>query len=109
MPTVKHVNVSINEAGQVVCTPETANVNGANALIVFHLETAGYAFPASNAVVVSNPGTQFPYPSWTAYPGYAALFDADGDTNNYSYTVNVVELSTGQTLSADPTVKNNGT
>ncbi|MBT9599243.1 MAG: hypothetical protein IV094_24945 [Vitreoscilla sp.] len=108
MPSTKHVTVTVEAGGAVVCTPQTVNVSSANVLIVFHLETAGYAFPASDAVVVSNPGSQFPYPSWTAYPGYAALFDFDNDTAEYSYTVNVIELSTGRTLSVDPVIKNGG-
>lgn len=103
---VKHVNVSVDSSGAISCSPDPANLSGSNVLVVFRLDTPGYAFPENNAVVVSNPGSQFPYPSWTAYPGYAVLFDLDGDDNSYSYTVSVVDLSTGRTLSVDPTIKN---
>jgi hypothetical protein len=105
---VKHVSVTVDSSGAVSCSPNTANLSGSNVLVVFRLDTPGYAFPVDNAVVVNNPGSQFPYPSWTAYPGYAALFDLDSNTAEYSYTVNVIELSTGRTLSVDPAIKNNG-
>ena len=105
MGTVKRVNVTVS-AGKVSCTPDPVKVSAANVLIVFDLQTAGYAFPATNAVVVMTPGTQFPYPSWTMSPSSASLLDIDGDTSNYAYTVNVVELSTGHHLSVDPTIKN---
>ena len=105
MGTVKRVNVSVS-AGQVSCAPDPAKVSAANVLIVFDLQTAGYAFPATSAVVVMSPASQFPYPSWTISPGCAALLDIDGDTNTYNYTVNVVDLSSGNTISVDPIIKN---
>jgi hypothetical protein len=116
---VRHVVVSIDPStGNPVCTPDTTPVNLINVLIYASLDTnavtAGYTFPDSNAIAISNlPNDNFPYPSWTIKNGggkkvNCAIFDSFASTGSFNYTVNVVS-PTGQRLRVDPIIQNGDT
>ena len=107
MPNVKHVKVSVS-SGVVSCQPERVAVSVANTLLVFSLETPGYAFPDTQSVVVNQPGQEFPYPVWLQHPKAVALFDRGSNAAEYAYTVNVVDQFSGQRSSVDPTIVNEG-
>lgn len=91
---------------KVICSPEKAEISGANALLTFQLETPGYAFREAQAIVVHEGGNQFPYPSWTTLATTAALFDLNTEVGDFRYRVHVVKISTGEELSVDPTIVN---
>ncbi|WP_374567295.1 hypothetical protein [Ideonella sp.] len=100
------VTVSVSSTGIISCSPDPVPVSGANATITFNLATSGYAFLANNTVVVSNPASQFPYPSSTSSTHLATLFDANTDSNSYKYTVHLTNTADNSTLSLDPTIEN---
>lgn len=105
---IKHVLVTVQDDGSIQCTPDPVVVRGKNVLLVFRLVTGGYAFADENAVVVTNPDSDFPYPSWTVKPQLAAVLDIDNVINSYAYTVSVVRSATGECLDGDPTIRNEG-
>ncbi len=105
--TIKNVIVTV-DAGNVVCTPSTVNVSNPDTLVVFSLTTSGYNFPATGAIVVTTPNTDFPYASWTVKPQMCGVFDSNGVSGDFKYTCNVVVTATGQMLSLDPIIKNGG-
>ncbi len=100
------VNVSVSSTGIISCSPDPVPVNGSNATITFNLHTSGYAFPSNAAVVVSNPGSQFPNPSVTASSILVTLLDVNSDSNRYKYTVHLVNTADNSPLSLDPTIEN---
>ncbi|HYE70269.1 MAG TPA: hypothetical protein VD932_01965 [Aquabacterium sp.] len=106
--SIKHVHVSVDNEGKVTCSPDPVKVQGANALIVFKMTSAGWTFTEANAITVENPGTDFPYPSWTIKPTTAVLLDLDNVKGDYSYCVSVVQVSTGKQFLGDPTIQNEG-
>ncbi|RVT49779.1 hypothetical protein [Rubrivivax albus] len=103
---VKLVFVTVSGENVVRCTPDPAAVSGSNVLINFRLVTDGWVFPDSGAVVVSQPGSSFPYASWTLAPQSAALLDTVESKGDYSYTVTVMHQASGRRLSIDPTIRN---
>ena len=102
----KIVAVTVDDAGHVTTTPNPANVRNPNVLLAFQLLTPGYAFPDSEAVVVSGGAEQFPIPSWTLNASTSALLDINSAAGDFAYTVTVVELATGKALRVDPTIRN---
>lgn len=104
---VRHVLVTVNAQGQPSCVPELLDVSGEDVLITFHLNAADWVFPDTDAVVVTNGGSQFPIPSWTVHKKQAALLDCDSAPGDFSYQVNVQHVQTGQRASVDPTIRNN--
>lgn len=100
------VNVSVSTTGLISCTPDPVPISGSNVNIIFNLLTTGYSFRNNAAVVVSNPGSQFPNPSVTASSILVNLFDANSDAKKYKYTVHLVNDSSGESLSLDPTIEN---
>jgi hypothetical protein len=105
-PSVRHVLVNVNAAGQAVCTPAELDVSGAGVLISFHLNGSDWEFPDSGAVVVSNGGSQFPIPSWTVHKKLAALLDCDSEPGSFDYSVTVQHAVTGRRVKVDPTIRN---
>ena len=107
-PAVRQVlvSVSVSASGRLVCQPAVLDVSGVNVLINFELQTAGWAFPPSQAVVVRDGGAQFPLPSWTVHAQQAALLDVDTEAGDFAYTVQVQHVVTGQRLSLDPSIRN---
>lgn len=100
------VNVSVSSMGIISCSPDPVPVSGSNATITYNLLTAGYKFPGTSAVVVTNPGSQFPNGSVTASSILVTLLDVNSDSNSYKYTVNLVRTSDNAPLSLDPTIEN---
>jgi hypothetical protein len=96
---------NLTDPPTVTCTPPTAVVTEPNSLVVFDLVTAGYAFPTSNSVTVTDGGTEFPN-LWYIDPVQVALQDQCSSTAEYEYTVVVDELSTGKQYRHDPKISN---
>jgi len=103
-----HVHVSVDNSGNVVCKPNPLPATGRDVTLKFVLKTDGYVFPNDGAVVVSEPGLQFPEPSQTVPPSntIATLLDRNTALATFSYTVTVQQVSSGQLLRIDPTIIN---
>jgi hypothetical protein len=102
------VIVTVDAAGTVVCTPEQVTVWDCDTVLKFLLKTDGYVFPKDDAVVVTNPGTQFPFPSRTLpkQPTKATLYDHNSAAGDFKYTVYVQDIATGKILELDPSIQN---
>jgi hypothetical protein len=101
--------VTVDANKNVVCTPEKVSVlDRCNAVLKFVLKTNGYVFPEQGAVVVENPGKQFPLPSRTlpGHPRRATLYDDNSAGGSFKYSVYVKDAATGQVLMVDPTIDN---
>lgn len=104
------VTVTVSPEGDVSCTPDPLVVSVSKKTLVFRMATAGWNFTPQHAVVVSQPGGDFPQPSQTLPGGrIATLLDRDVQAGSYPYTVNVYEPSTGRKGSVDPTIENQPT
>jgi hypothetical protein len=105
-----HVTVTINADGNPVCDPHELSVTGSNVELKFVLDAKGYVFLAKDAIVVGEPGSQFPHASKTLPPNdtKATLFDHNTKTANFSYTVYVQEVASGKILRVDPVIANEG-
>jgi hypothetical protein len=103
---IKHVQVRVDDQGNVSCSPDPVKVQGPNALLVFKMASPDWTFDETNAINVENPGSDFPYPSWTIKPTTAVLLDLDNVKGSYSYCVSVVQTSTGKRFLGDPTIEN---
>lgn len=103
-----HVDVTVDSNGNVACNPDPVPVNGNNATLKFDLKTTGYVFPDNDAIVVSNPGDQFPDPSHTLGPANtsATLHDKNTLVGDFKYTVTVKRVSDGQLIPYDPIIQN---
>ena len=100
--------VTVDAAGNVVCTPNPLPANGKNVELKFALQADGYVFPEADALVVSNPGTEFPQPSRTLPPHgtTALLFDRNSEAGTFRYTVTVQRIATGEFFRHDPMISN---
>lgn len=106
-PPVIHVDVSVDpKAGSIVCSPDPVPVKARNALVAFHLKSDGFRFREQNAIVVTDPRRDFPYPSWTVGPDRATLLDLDSTAASYKYSVFLVDTRSGKEISVDPTIEN---
>lgn len=90
----------------VVCQPDPVLVSGSNVLLLYHLATDGYIFPATDAVTVSQPGGSFPHPSNTINDLNVSLLDTVEQKGDFAYTVTVVHQASGRRFSVDPTIRN---
>lgn len=93
-------------SGLPVCTPNPVVVTAPDTLIVFRLDAANHQFPSADAVVVSEPGDDFPYPCWRTDRHTVALYDAADDNLSFRYTVTVINTSTGEPVRVDPGISN---
>ena len=102
------VVVTVDAKGLITCTPDHLTVRGSDAVLKFSLETEGYVFPKEGAVVVENPGKEFPFPSRTlkARPTTATLYDYNTEVGKFKYMVTVQRLADGSRLELDPTIGN---
>lgn len=102
------VIVTVDAKKNVVCTPEQVDVKGCDTVLKFLLKTDGYVFPKEGAVVVTNPGKQFPFPSRTLpkQPTKATLYDHNTEAGAFKYSVYVKNAVTGEVLLVDPTIQN---
>ena len=105
-----HVKVTIDASGKPVCDPHDLPVAGCDAVLKFSLDADGYVFLEDGAVVVKDPGDEFPFPSRTLPPDdtKATLYDRNTGTGAFSYAVFVKKLGTGEILRVDPTINNEG-
>lgn len=103
-----HVTVTVDPLGKVACDPDPLPADGRDIHLKFVLNTAGYVFPQDAAVVVSNPGVEFPEPSRTLPPNdtQATLFDRNTQKGSFKYTVTVQQVATGNLIEYDPTIDN---
>jgi hypothetical protein len=103
-----HVTVTVDPLGTIACKPDPLPADGRNIHLTFELNAAGYVFPQDAAVVVSNPGIEFPEASRTLPPNdtLATLFDRNTQKGSFKYTVTVQEVATGKLLELDPTIDN---
>ena len=112
MATIKpnHVIVTVEAGDTPVCDPHDLVVSGSDAVLKFSLQTPGYVFPKDGAVVVKDPGDEFPFPSRTLPPNdtHATLYDRNTGTGAFGYTVFVKKIATGEILRVDPTINNEG-
>lgn len=101
------VQVSVTKGGRLVCAPDPVVVKACQGPLLFRLATPGYVFRNVDAIVVSQPGTDFPRPSTTSPGGtQATLWDRDRQRASYAYSVFVQEQASGRILSVDPTIEN---
>lgn len=108
-PDPHKVIVTVDAGKNVVCDPERVSVTDrCNAVLKFVLETDGYVFREQDAVVVSNPGKQFPFPSRTlpGNPAKATLYDDNSAGGSFKYSVYVKDAATGEVLMVDPMISN---
>jgi hypothetical protein len=102
-----HVAVSVQRDETIVCNPDPIDVKRGQRVLEFRLQTPGYVFREKDAIVVSNPGRDFPRPSVTSESGTkATLRDRDLDRREYKYSVYLKQVSTGRIISVDPTIRN---
>ncbi|MEP7101514.1 MAG: hypothetical protein ABI781_13455 [Burkholderiales bacterium] len=103
------ITVTVDANQNVVCDPEhVAVTDRCNAVLKFVLQTDGYVFPEQDAVVVTNPGKQFPFPSRTLpkHPTRATLYDDNSVGGAFKYSVYVKDAATGKILMVDPVINN---
>jgi hypothetical protein len=104
------VTVTVTPNGDVTCSPDPVVVSAAQSTVSFRMATTGWVFRATNAIVVLNPGSDFPLPSKTSPDGKkAVLQDRDTTTGSYAYTVYVLHPASGREASVDPTIENQPT
>jgi hypothetical protein len=103
------VVVTVDASNNVICDPETVPALGRNIELKFVLKTDGYVFPNDGtAVVVDNPGTEFPRPSKALPPDdrTAMLFNCNSKAGTFKYTATVWPIGGGTPLSVDPSIQN---
>lgn len=102
------VIVTVDAKGKVACAPDQVVVRGCDTVLKFLLRTEGYVFREKDAVVVDNPGDQFPFPSRTLrkQPTKATLYDHNSAPGDFKYTLYVKNVGTGEVLELDPTINN---
>jgi len=103
-----HVHVTVDASGTVDCDPNPLPADGRDIHLKFVLKTDGYVFPQDAAVVVANPGEEFPEPSKTVPPNavIATLYDRNTGPGTFRYTVTVQKVSSGELFRHDPTIDN---
>jgi hypothetical protein len=117
VPVQVDVTAAADGTVTITCNPDTAPVtkDTKHALIAFTLNTAGYRFPATDAITLDpeqshsdTAADNFPYPSWTLSDTEAAIYDNNKSKKAFPYTVSVVNIKTGQQYSVDPVIDNGG-
>ncbi|MBL8344611.1 MAG: hypothetical protein JNN03_04150 [Rubrivivax sp.] len=110
LPTVAKaakVTVTVNSEGTIVCSPDPINVKRGQSVLKFQLQAPGYVFRQKKAIVVSNPGRDFPLPSVTSADGVTAtLRDEHLDCCDYKYSVYLMQVSSGRIICVDPVIRN---
>lgn len=105
----KAAKVIVTVAGDetIVCNPDPINVKPGQSTLKFVLQAPGYVFRQKKAIVVSNPGRDFPLPSVTSADGLTAtLRDEHLDCCDYKYNVYLMQVSSGRIISVDPIIRN---
>jgi len=105
MPNPNEVVVK-RVSGAWVCEPDPVRPQGQNATIKFRLDDNDYKFRDTNAVVVQQPGSQFPEPSKTEDKKTAKLKDLNTEEGRFKYSVFVVKEGTTTVEEIDPVIEN---
>jgi hypothetical protein len=106
MPNPNEAIVTVDSSGNVHCTPDPLPARGSNVHLKFVLQTDGYTFRDDNAVVVTDPGSQFPESSKTQPDKTVAkLLDRNNERGSFKYTL-YLKTPDGQPLEYDPTIQN---
>jgi len=103
------VTVTVDASNNVVCSPDPLPALGRDIELKFVLKTDGYVFPNDGtAVVVDNPGREFPRPSKALPPTdtTATLFNCNSKAGSFKYTATVWPVGGGTPLSVDPMIDN---
>ena len=103
------VIVTVDANKQIACAPDPLPADGRNVELTFVLKTAGYSFPTDGtAIVVTNPGTEFPTPSRALPPNNttAMLFNRNSKAGSFKYTATVLPAGGGAPLIFDPVIDN---
>lgn len=101
------VTVTVDSEGTIVCSPDPINVKRNQSTLKFVLQAPGYVFRQKKAIVVSDPGRDFPLPSVTSADGLTAtLRDEHLDCCDYKYSVYLMQVSSGRIICVDPVIRN---
>lgn len=104
------VSVISDRSGQqcMMFDPDPVELtNEPNALIVYTLDAAGYAFPNDGtALVISGGDSEFPI-AWYVNDTTISLGDYNNNSDEYKYTMTVVNSSDGTRITTDPIIQNN--
>jgi len=101
------VTVTVGADEAIVCSPDPIDVKRGQTIVEFRLATPGYVFRQRNAIVVTDPGRDFPVPPVTSPDGtVVTLRDRRLDSREYKYSVYLVQVSTGKVICVDPTIRN---
>lgn len=121
MPSPNSVSVTIDNSNPsnpvVVCTPDTLTVtrNGqSNVPLTFSCDASGWQFPDGTPTssdmygisIQGNNSGEFSGATRSGNGQQVVIQDADDNNTSYTYTVQIVNPTTGQTLGVDPTIKN---
>ena len=101
-----HVHVTIDSSGTVNCDPNPLPADGKDIKLKFVLLTDGYVFPQEKAVVVANPGVEFPEPQKHRATPSPRRSDRSTLVRESTYTVTVQKVSTGELLRHVPLINN---
>jgi len=101
---------TVDGAVTITCNPNPANIlkDTSHVLLVFTLNAPGYRFRTAKAIELDSPVGDFPFASWTLSDTQAALFDRNKVADTFSYSVHIVDITTGHEYSVDPEIKNGG-
>jgi hypothetical protein len=114
------------ENGKPVASPDPVVVTQENTLLVFYVDTKGYAFPTTGAIAIKPCPPQqgelahqksavptdadivnnFPYPAWSTSASSVAFFDARSSMGDFCYNITVIDLNDGSRLESDPAIRN---
>jgi hypothetical protein len=89
----------------VTCSPAEITVGTSNGLIEFDLATPGYSFDPATPIVFNQATTDFP-DLWAVSATQIMMRDRCTRAATLSFTINVVQDSTGLSLSHDPSIRN---
>lgn len=108
MSTCAQFTVNVNVVDDaIVCSPDPVDVTSVDSRLRFELPANGdWVFPARGAVVISDPGTQFPNGCHRVGERVVLLKDCNTATGRFKYTVSVRNRVNGRSLTLDPEIRN---
>jgi hypothetical protein len=100
------VSVTVTNGNELQFAPDPVTILKPNALVTFNLLTPGYIYPVDGtALVVNDDQGEFPI-AWYISPVSIGLADYNNAAGDYSYTMSVQDIATGQRISKDPQITN---
>jgi len=104
------IEVTVNNGASgpvtILCSPDPATVKAPNTLLIFRLKTPGWAYAATQPIVMVDGSNQFPLAPWTVDPHCVTLLNLVTVAGSHKYIVNLVKEAGGEPLSVDPVVIN---